>query len=213
MLRLILLGVVLCSALISMNRQNSAGRLPEPREQIAETAAQTLNSATHDSDHQATEPGFPFHFTPQAFEHILPTFQQHHSQDKCVRFWLTPGGCSGYTFNLTITDRPEAGDLVYSKDGMRLAIPGQQQKALHGASFDYVVTPTEAGLSIVLSKEAFATTEPREDNLTFPILEEALGRKTSDEQLPAKQPSAMRSSAGAMSLGAQSAKDLRIGEK
>lgn len=61
------------------------------------------------------------------------------------RITATAGGCCGPQYEISIDDKPGAGDAVVEKDGSRLFIDAATAKALDGAEFGYIKDAHEEG--------------------------------------------------------------------
>ena len=55
-----------------------------------------------------------------------------------VRVAVTPGGCSGFKYNLTIEDAPLDDDIVTASHGIQLFVDAFSAQYLAGTNIDYV---------------------------------------------------------------------------
>lgn len=74
------------------------------------------------------------------------------SQDKgqaALRVWVAGGGCSGLQYGLALDDNdPEAGDQVFSQDGVKIFIDDMSLHYMKGATVDFVEDQLGGGFKI-----------------------------------------------------------------
>jgi iron-sulfur cluster assembly protein len=80
----------------------------------------------------------------------LRNFLQGNTSDdkptvKGVRVAVTNGGCNGYEYALNITSKPNANDLVFEQDKVRIYIDPQSAPLLDGIVIDFVDSLTQSG--------------------------------------------------------------------
>ncbi|MFS4438668.1 HesB/IscA family protein [Paracoccaceae bacterium GXU_MW_L88] len=57
--------------------------------------------------------------------------------DQCLRVAVEGGGCSGFQYDISLTDAPEDGDTVFEKDGRKVLIDDVSMPFLTGAVIDF----------------------------------------------------------------------------
>lgn len=62
------------------------------------------------------------------------------------RLAVSPGGCSGLAADISVMRRPEAGDAVVERNGLRLFLPAESRILLDGVTIDFTDTPSQTGL-------------------------------------------------------------------
>lgn len=70
------------------------------------------------------------------------------SQDVGLRVYITPGGCSGFSYGMVLEDQPDTSDEVFEQDGVRLIVDRFSASMLDGAEVDYVESLMGAGFSV-----------------------------------------------------------------
>ena len=67
--------------------------------------------------------------------------------EKGVRVAAVDGGCNGYEYALDIVDCPEADDLVYEQDRIKIYLDRKSAPVLEGVVIDFVVSLIQAGFT------------------------------------------------------------------
>ena len=57
--------------------------------------------------------------------------------EKCLRVAVEGGGCSGFQYDISLADAPEADDLVLEKDGQRVLVDPVSLPFLANAEIDF----------------------------------------------------------------------------
>lgn len=70
------------------------------------------------------------------------------SQDVGLRVYITPGGCSGFSYGMVLEDQIDAADEVHEQDGVKLIVDRFSSSMLDGAEIDYVESLMGAGFSV-----------------------------------------------------------------
>jgi iron-sulfur cluster assembly accessory protein len=61
---------------------------------------------------------------------------------------VAPGGCSGFATAFDLVGRPEAGDLVWEYEGLRIFLASESRKFLDNATLDFVETLSHTGFVV-----------------------------------------------------------------
>ncbi len=69
------------------------------------------------------------------------------TSEKGVRVAAVDGGCSGFEYALDIVDRPEADDLIYEQDKVKIYLDRKSAPFLNGIVIDFVESLTQAGFT------------------------------------------------------------------
>lgn len=64
-----------------------------------------------------------------------------------IRVAVVDGGCSGYEYALDITSNPNADDLVFEQDKVRIYIDPKSAPLLKGVVIDFVESLTQSGFT------------------------------------------------------------------
>ena len=70
------------------------------------------------------------------------------------RLAVTPGGCSGLSSEITVTDTPEPGDTVVEQSGVKLFLPAESRILLDGVTIDFNDTAASTGLVFMNAKSS-----------------------------------------------------------
>ena len=73
---------------------------------------------------------------------------QEESADVGLRVYITPGGCSGFSYGMVLEDQTDQSDEVYEEDGVRVIVDRFSSSMLEGAEIDYVESLMGAGFSV-----------------------------------------------------------------
>jgi len=77
--------------------------------------------------------------TDSAVAAIRAAFKDEHKDpaESYLRVGVKGGGCSGFTYVLSIVDEKVAGDALIEKDGVRLVVDVKSQLYLAGTTLDH----------------------------------------------------------------------------
>ena len=70
------------------------------------------------------------------------------SADAAVRVFVKSGGCSGYSYGMSIDDRRLDGDRVFEDRGVKLVVDPKSWPLLQGSEIDYVENMMGGGFSV-----------------------------------------------------------------
>ena len=70
------------------------------------------------------------------------------SGDAAVRVFVKSGGCSGYSYGMSIDDRRLEGDRVFEDRGVKLVVDPKSWPLLQGSQIDYVENMMGGGFSV-----------------------------------------------------------------
>ena len=78
--------------------------------------------------------------TDNAVKRVTILLEQENRQDEGVRVKVTPGGCSGYKYDLNF-DKPTGKDIVIDDRGIKIITDEESVAFLKGAKIEYVEDP------------------------------------------------------------------------
>lgn len=58
--------------------------------------------------------------------------------DLALRVYVTPGGCSGFSYGMTFAEGTEEGDAIVEQEGVRVVIDPMSAAHLKGSEIDFV---------------------------------------------------------------------------
>lgn len=70
------------------------------------------------------------------------------SEDAAIRVFVKSGGCSGYSYGMSIDDRRLEGDRVFEDRGVKLVVDPKSWPLLVGSQVDYVENMMGGGFSV-----------------------------------------------------------------
>ncbi len=76
--------------------------------------------------------------TPRATDKLREILAKQERQDLALRVYVTPGGCSGFSYGMTFADAVEDGDSVVERDGVRVVVDPMSAMYLKGSEVDFV---------------------------------------------------------------------------
>lgn len=84
--------------------------------------------------------------TPAAEKFIRMMLRADGAPGSGFRLAVSPGGCSGLAADISVKPRPEPGDAVIERNGIRLFLPAESRLLLNGVTIDFADTPSQTGL-------------------------------------------------------------------
>ena len=76
--------------------------------------------------------------TPRAKEKLKEIIEKQGRDDLALRVYVTPGGCSGFSYGMTFAESIEEGDAIVEQDGVRVVVDPMSAMYLKGAEIDFV---------------------------------------------------------------------------
>ena len=70
------------------------------------------------------------------------------STDAGLRVYITPGGCSGFSYGMVLEDQIDPAVEVFEQGGVKLIVDRFSASMLDGAEIDYVESLMGAGFSV-----------------------------------------------------------------
>lgn len=88
---------------------------------------------------EATEQAIPLvTMTSLASTKLKEIIEKQGRSDLALRVYVTPGGCSGFSYGMTFAEGAEEGDVVAEQEGVRVVVDPMSAQYLKGAEIDYV---------------------------------------------------------------------------
>ena len=88
---------------------------------------------------EATEQAVPLvTMTSLASSKLKEIIEKQGRSDLALRVYVTPGGCSGFSYGMTFAEGAEEGDVVAEQEGVRVVVDPMSAQYLKGAEIDYV---------------------------------------------------------------------------
>ena len=76
--------------------------------------------------------------TSRAADKLKEIIQEQGRADLALRVYVTPGGCSGFSYGMTFAEGVEEGDAVVNTDGVRIVVDPMSAMYVKGSEIDFV---------------------------------------------------------------------------
>ncbi|TMD61113.1 MAG: iron-sulfur cluster insertion protein ErpA [Chloroflexi bacterium] len=76
--------------------------------------------------------------TSRASDKLKEIIAGQQQRDLALRVYVTPGGCSGFSYGMTFAESVEEGDSVVDHEGVRVVVDPMSAMYLKGAEIDFV---------------------------------------------------------------------------
>jgi iron-sulfur cluster assembly protein len=86
--------------------------------------------------------------TPEAVDQLVGFLTEQGTPDQMLRVFVSPGGCSGLQYGMTIEDTAEEDDTVIETSGVKLLVDSFSGMYLQGAEVDYVNSLMGGGFTV-----------------------------------------------------------------
>lgn len=86
--------------------------------------------------------------TPEAVTQLRGFLAEQGTPDQMLRVFVSPGGCSGLQYGMTIEDTAEEDDTVIETEGVKLLVDSFSGMYLQGAQVDYVNSLMGGGFTV-----------------------------------------------------------------
>lgn len=76
--------------------------------------------------------------TSRAAEKLREIVEKQGRSDLALRVYVTPGGCSGFSYGMTFAEQVEEGDAVVEGEGVRIVVDPMSAMYVKGSEIDFV---------------------------------------------------------------------------
>lgn len=76
--------------------------------------------------------------TARAAEKLKEIITKQGREGLALRVYVTPGGCSGFSYGMTFADEFDAEDAVIENDGVRVVVDPMSAMYIKGSEIDFV---------------------------------------------------------------------------
>ena len=76
--------------------------------------------------------------TSRAAEKLKEIVAKQGRDDLALRVYVTPGGCSGFSYGMTFAEGREADDTLIEQDGVRVVVDPMSAMYIKGSEIDFV---------------------------------------------------------------------------
>ncbi|MDA8394656.1 MAG: iron-sulfur cluster insertion protein ErpA [Candidatus Dormibacteraeota bacterium] len=86
--------------------------------------------------------------TDQALGQLKTLLAQQENPEMGLRVYVTPGGCSGFSYGMGFDDAPAGDDEVSEQDGIKVFVDPYSATYLEGAEIDYIDSLMGGGFTV-----------------------------------------------------------------
>ena len=76
--------------------------------------------------------------TSRAADKLKEVIEKQGRPDLALRVYVTPGGCSGFSYGMTFAEGVEEGDAVVDQEGVKIVVDPMSAMYLKGSEIDFV---------------------------------------------------------------------------
>jgi len=76
--------------------------------------------------------------TTRASEKLKEVIAKQGRDDLALRVYVTPGGCSGFSYGMTFAEGREEDDTLIEQDGVRIVVDPMSAMYIKGSEIDFV---------------------------------------------------------------------------
>jgi iron-sulfur cluster assembly protein len=97
----------------------------------------------------ATRTVSPISITEKAAAHVRKIAEREGRPEGYLRLRVTAGGCSGFSYKLSIEDGPDDGDQVVEAYGLRVLVDSRTSPIVEGSTLDFNASLLGGGLKVI----------------------------------------------------------------
>src|SRR5437899_2294405 len=91
----------------------------------------------------------PLSLTDEAVTRLRIVLQTQQAADGALRVYVTPGGCSGFSYGMSLEAEPAEDDEVVEQSGVRVVVDPFSLQYLEGAKIDFIDSLMGGGFTVV----------------------------------------------------------------
>src|SRR2546427_8748856 len=76
--------------------------------------------------------------TARATDKLKEVLEKQGRDDLALRVYVTPGGCSGFSYGMTFAEGREEDDTLIEQDGVRIVVDPMSAMYIQGSEIDFV---------------------------------------------------------------------------
>jgi len=76
--------------------------------------------------------------TARAADKLKEIVAKQDRTDLALRVYVTPGGCSGFSYGMTFAEGAEEGDVIAEQEGVRVVVDPMSAMYVKGSEIDFV---------------------------------------------------------------------------
>jgi iron-sulfur cluster assembly accessory protein len=97
----------------------------------------------------ATRTASPISVTDEAAAHVRRIAEREGRSEAVLRLRVTAGGCSGFSYKLSIEDGPQGDDHIVEAHGLRVLIDPRTATIVEGSTLDFNASLLGGGLKVI----------------------------------------------------------------
>src|SRR5260370_37338519 len=86
--------------------------------------------------------------TAKASEKLKEIITKQGRADLALRVYVTPGGCSGFSYGMTFAEGIEEGDAIVDSDGVKVVVDPMSAMYVKGSEIDFVAAGMGGGFAL-----------------------------------------------------------------
>ncbi len=87
--------------------------------------------------------------TDEAIARLRAVLERQAAPDGALRVFITPGGCSGFSYGMSIEPEPGEDDEVVEQAGVKVVVDAFSRPYLEGAQVDFVDSLMGGGFTVI----------------------------------------------------------------
>jgi iron-sulfur cluster assembly protein len=87
--------------------------------------------------------------TDEAVERLRSVLDTQQVPDGALRVFVSPGGCSGFSYGMSLEAEPAEDDEVVEQGGVRVVVDAFSLQYLNGAQIDFIDSLMGGGFTVV----------------------------------------------------------------
>jgi iron-sulfur cluster assembly protein len=87
--------------------------------------------------------------TDEAVARLRSVLESQNLADGALRVYVTPGGCSGFSYGMALETEPAEDDDVVEQSGVKVVVDAFSQQYLRGAQIDFIDSLMGGGFTVV----------------------------------------------------------------
>ena len=87
--------------------------------------------------------------TSRAADKLKEILAKQDRDDLALRVYVTPGGCSGFSYGMSLEEIPAEDDEVVEQDGVKVVVDPFSLQYLSGAQIDFIDSLMGGGFTVV----------------------------------------------------------------
>ena len=87
--------------------------------------------------------------TDEAVDRLRQVLDGQQAPDAALRVFVTPGGCSGFSYGMSLEPEPAEDDEIVEQSGVKVVVDAFSKQYLEGAQVDFIDSLMGGGFTVV----------------------------------------------------------------